>query len=718
MKTTIKKTIALVLLFTCVAAAGCKDKDKYIPPGFHISTPSPIIFAIGAPYSTTLECAFGEEPYQGWAVTGGSLPPGFTLDSATGVLSGCSMAAGEYHFTVEVSDSSADPQTATKQFTLKIQQAEWTFLVYMNADNDLEPWALTKFDEMENSGGSSERVNFVVQIDRIPDYASWDGDWTGCKRFYVTSDTATETIGSVELGDLGEVNTCSESVLQNFLEWGFGRFPAEKYAVIILDHGMTWKTFSVDNTDGYDRLYMSELRSALEDALSNCSIPAVDFLGLDMCLAATFEAAVELRGICGILAGSAELSTSFVWDYGAITEFMRASPSASAAALSQKIAERFQGRCEENSFYPASFVALDLAGAQQALDAFDACTNSILTGLPQDYMDFAITRSYADTYTDSFSGVSETVDAGDLFYILRHITGDSLLRTELDSFLYALDSMVVASYGSERHFYSTNLSLFFPKTSGGYSPDASLYESLDLPSLTSWDETIQDYHTCISSHTTSVTPSNPLLSSSTVTASSPATFSSDVESEYIADIYFYIFEDKPGRILTYQRTTIHNPLLLPSGRQIEKWNTQSNWSLSESWDARCRMLNDGSIKSPVSHVLTNDIYLAIGQYSNDAGSTWFDCCISFDLDGDVIKFYDYSVSTPYSFEVATGDLFKPDLTYRDKITGAVSHEFGNSMNPKTLRLYMQDVSAGVYYMHFGVSDSIRETIFGMQVNVP
>ena len=60
--------------------------------------------AVGTPYSYGFTAANGTPPYT-WAVSGGSLPPGLSLNASTGVLSGIPTTGGSYAFTVLVGDA-------------------------------------------------------------------------------------------------------------------------------------------------------------------------------------------------------------------------------------------------------------------------------------------------------------------------------------------------------------------------------------------------------------------------------------------------------------------------------------------------------------------------------------------------------------------------------------------------------------------------------------
>jgi len=103
------------------------------PPVLTITTPSPLKpGVVGIPYSQVWSAASGTVPYVNWAVTAGDLPPGTMLTGLrsdpypagvifTMSLAGTPSAAGNFNFTLQVTDSAG--ANAAKQFSLTINPA-------------------------------------------------------------------------------------------------------------------------------------------------------------------------------------------------------------------------------------------------------------------------------------------------------------------------------------------------------------------------------------------------------------------------------------------------------------------------------------------------------------------------------------------------------------------------------------------------------------------
>ena len=77
---------------------------------------------ISQPYNVTLTASGGNPPYT-WGLAAGSasLPPGLTLEGASGVISGLPSVASHYNFAVEVTDTTG--QSATQTFSISISAA-------------------------------------------------------------------------------------------------------------------------------------------------------------------------------------------------------------------------------------------------------------------------------------------------------------------------------------------------------------------------------------------------------------------------------------------------------------------------------------------------------------------------------------------------------------------------------------------------------------------
>ena len=85
----------------------------------NITTASLSAGQVSQPYNVALSATGGTPPYTwGSSTSSGSLPPGLTLGTTTGAISGTPSVASQYSFTVRVTDSSSPQQTATKTLSI------------------------------------------------------------------------------------------------------------------------------------------------------------------------------------------------------------------------------------------------------------------------------------------------------------------------------------------------------------------------------------------------------------------------------------------------------------------------------------------------------------------------------------------------------------------------------------------------------------------------
>lgn len=218
---------------------------------------------------------------------------------------------------------------------------EWTFMVYLDSDNNLESAGIEDINEMETVG-STDDVNIVVQMDRCATegYDESNGDWTGAKRYYVTEDQDMDTINSEEVMDLGEVNMGDPQTLVNFTTWTIDNYPAKKYALVLWNHGGAFWGVCWDEDNEEDKLTMPELKCALEKIEDHLGRD-LDLVGFDACLMAQVAVMYQIRNSVDIGVGSGYTEPGEGWPYEKILPKLISDPQMSPKQLGKIIADEY-----------------------------------------------------------------------------------------------------------------------------------------------------------------------------------------------------------------------------------------------------------------------------------------------------------------------------------------------------------------------------------------
>lgn len=203
-------------------------------------------------------------------------------------------------------------------------EKEWTFMVYMAADNSLETQGINDLNEMEKIG-SNDDLNIIVQFDRAQGRDSSNGDWKETRRYYVTKDDQDDNIiRSNMTADLGEQNMASRYTFKAFMEWGLTEFPAKHYAIIMWDHGDGLTRSSGENEgsrvgfckDTEGSLKIGDMTWAFgeleRDGILN---QRIDLVGFDICYGGFFEYAYALEPYVDYYVGSFDEVPDPGWDY-------------------------------------------------------------------------------------------------------------------------------------------------------------------------------------------------------------------------------------------------------------------------------------------------------------------------------------------------------------------------------------------------------------------
>jgi hypothetical protein len=88
-------------------------------PQLTLSATSPANPTLGLAYSAQFSASGGVAPYS-FSLSQGSLPPGLSIDPATGTVSGIPTGVGTYRFTVTLTDNSNPSQSVSAPVTMVV----------------------------------------------------------------------------------------------------------------------------------------------------------------------------------------------------------------------------------------------------------------------------------------------------------------------------------------------------------------------------------------------------------------------------------------------------------------------------------------------------------------------------------------------------------------------------------------------------------------------
>lgn len=391
----------------------------------------------------------------------------------------------------------------------------WTIMLYQDADDQvLEQDIYLDLNEAERVG-SSPNVNIVAQIDRFRGGYAGDGNWTSARRYYVTQDNDLTAVHSQMAQDLGEVDMSQGQTLVDFVQWAAQNYPADKYVLILSDHGMGWPGGWSDPAPGNsgdnstplsarlgNNLYLMELDQALGQARRAAGIDKFEIVGMDACLMAQMEVMAALQPHANYAVASEEVEPSIGWAYASFLGALVQNPDMSGAQLSRDIvqgyvqddqrlldpaarAEFLRGGSPMGGFFDASLPSADQLAAQLGrdvtltavdLNAFgglmNAANNFSLQLRDEDQKLVAQARNYAQSYTSIFGREvpPSYIDLGHFALLLKNNTNNGRTQQAVDALVVALQKTIVAEKHGNARKGSTGLAVYFPNSTLYSSP--------------------------------------------------------------------------------------------------------------------------------------------------------------------------------------------------------------------------------------------------------
>ncbi len=405
----------------------------------------------------------------------------------------------------------ADDSDEDEKETEPETEDTWTFMVYLDSDNNLEGAGIDDMNEMEEAG-STEDINIVALMDRAEGFDTTNGDWTDWRYYYVDKDPAGangEIISTeVEYPHLeagGEPNMGDPQTLIDFVVWSMQTYPAEHYLLSLWDHGggirgVCWD----DSTPDGDNLDLIELKDAFS-TIQNVTNETIDIIGFDACLMGSASIHYQIREYCDIIVASEATESNDGWPYELLLFDMVAQPSISPETVARNLVEHYvisYGVAEPW----VTLAAFKTAEMEQVYADIDIVAQILMDNLPDYEASIADSRENAESYDltkegpylPEMSGYPMS-DLWDFLEELERVEHGTGLDPELMNAITAVKNSISAAriaYGSGTDMPDSHgLSVYFPQTDDtGTSTYSDSYNTLAYAEDHLWDDFLMAYY--------------------------------------------------------------------------------------------------------------------------------------------------------------------------------------------------------------------------------
>lgn len=218
--------------------------------------------------------------------------------------------AGLLGLVAVLAPSSASGTTVASAAAADEDVADWTFLVYGVLDTDNVAEVLTQDLASLTGLPDVDNVNVVALVDmpeqNEPGYPSQP--LPGLPQFSTTKLIVLDDGRWNEIRDLGEAAMDRPDTLASFIDEAVDRFPAEKYAITLMDHGggRYGGYWDIDQP-GSHNLTIPRMRDGLLQGIQESGIGRFEVLFHAACLMSNYETASALAPTAKYMAGSEEL---------------------------------------------------------------------------------------------------------------------------------------------------------------------------------------------------------------------------------------------------------------------------------------------------------------------------------------------------------------------------------------------------------------------------
>lgn len=388
--------------------------------------------------------------------------------------------------------ATASPRSTPSPIEIR-PRAEWTLLFYFAADNDLEEAQMANLEELTRlplASDQEQKIRILALVDRSPLGPPNEGysnravanlaNWNGARLLEVSEDRLTV------IDDWGNLNMADPQTLKRFLSLAQDKFPAERTALCLVDHGRAWVGLCSDDSASRsgDVLDLKELSQALE-ILRN----PLDLLVLDACMMGSLEIYLGLAPFARFLVASQETLPARGLEYEQALKPLLTDSTFTGKQLGQRFLQAYRQslQAEPDEFGRLQLALLDTGPAPALASTWQTYSQAATQATPSSWQALAQARAEARSFrTESEPRMGgEVHDLGSLVdWTSRKVPSLQALAPPVRA---QLKKVVVEQVHGQYRQESSGLSLFFPPLSEYLSehPDRD-YISLVDPLLPGW----------------------------------------------------------------------------------------------------------------------------------------------------------------------------------------------------------------------------------------
>jgi hypothetical protein len=320
----------------------------------------------------------------------------------------------------------------------------YTLMIFMNgSDLESENGAATDdIKEILDTSVDSQAMNLIILTGGANRWQNTIVPDNECMIWEVTGDSINglSGIGLLNMGDAG--------TLADFINLGYRAFPAEKYGLIMWDHGGgSIAGYGLDEKFENNNLTLLEMNYAF--ARSEAAYKKLEFLAFDSCLMASAEMAVVASDYANYLIASEDLEPGLGWDYSFIKELNK-NPDSTGDVVGRYVIDKFMQYYSRYSDEILTMSVTDLSRVGHVMSAMGDLMDKCDSQLPTEFKTFAVKRGDTKTFGEG-SPRDNNCDMVDLSDMARKLS--DIYPDEAQTLLNALDYAVVYN----RHNSDVNL---------------------------------------------------------------------------------------------------------------------------------------------------------------------------------------------------------------------------------------------------------------------